>query len=126
MNLTTFISERPINISGKDKIHLKTAIVAGSILYGAREPIPYSFGFDKLPHHKKFENLKIKHHKKLIKSKNNEKTFYLEDDDRNSVGFPGEVKTFNLQFKIYFTNMNLNTYRPKNKADELRLPITKI
>ena len=45
-------SERPINITGIDKVHLKCDCVDGSIMNGTREPILYSFSLDQPPGHK--------------------------------------------------------------------------
>ena len=39
----SYNSEKPINITGIDKVHLKCDCVQGSILNGIREPILYSF-----------------------------------------------------------------------------------
>ena len=36
-------SEKPINITGNDKVHLKADCIQGSIVNGIREPILYSF-----------------------------------------------------------------------------------
>ena len=42
-------SEKPINISGIDKTHLKCNCIDGSTVIDVREPILHSFGLDKLP-----------------------------------------------------------------------------
>ena len=42
----TYKSERPINIIGVDKIHLKAYCINGSIVYGIRKPSLYSFALD--------------------------------------------------------------------------------
>ena len=39
----SYKSDRPINITGIDKIHLKCGCIQGSIVNGIREPILYSF-----------------------------------------------------------------------------------
>ena len=39
----SYKSERPINITGVDKVHLKCDCIDGSIVNGVREPILYSF-----------------------------------------------------------------------------------
>ena len=39
----SYKSDRPINITGLDKIHLKCDCIQGSIVNGIREPILYSF-----------------------------------------------------------------------------------
>ena len=39
----SYKSDRPINNTGIDKVHLKSNCVDGSIVIGVREPIFYSF-----------------------------------------------------------------------------------
>ena len=48
----SFKSDKPINITGIDKIHLNCNVVDGSIVNGVREPILYSFALDQPPDHK--------------------------------------------------------------------------
>ena len=43
----SYKSDRPINITGINKIHLKADCIQGSILNGVRKPIFYSFALDK-------------------------------------------------------------------------------
>ena len=45
-------SDKRINITGIDKIHLKSDCIIGSIVNGVREPTLYSFALDKPPGHK--------------------------------------------------------------------------
>ena len=45
----SFKSNKPINITGIDKIHLKCDCINGCVVNGIREPILYSFGLDKPP-----------------------------------------------------------------------------
>ena len=45
-------SQKPINISGNKKSHLKRTVVDGSIVNDSRKPILDSFGLDKPPGHK--------------------------------------------------------------------------
>ena len=45
-------SDKPINITGIDKIHSKCDCVNGSIVNGCREPILYSFALSSPPGHK--------------------------------------------------------------------------
>ena len=42
----SYKSDRPINITGVDKTHLKCDCVHGSIVNGTREPILYSFALN--------------------------------------------------------------------------------
>ena len=51
-------SDRPINITGIDKIHLKCDCIQGSIINGIREPILYSFALCSPPGQKKLQRTK--------------------------------------------------------------------
>ena len=48
----SYKSDKPINITGIDKIHLKCDCIQGSIVNGIREPILYSFASSRPPGHK--------------------------------------------------------------------------
>ena len=48
----SYKSDKPINITGIDKVHLKCNCVQGSIVTGIREPILYSFALISPPGHK--------------------------------------------------------------------------
>ena len=48
----SYKSDRPINITGIDKIHLKCDCIQGSFVNGIREPILYSFALSSPPGHK--------------------------------------------------------------------------
>ena len=90
-------SNKPINITGNDKIHLKCDCIQGSIVNGVREPILYSFGPNSPPGHKIFKEPKIKLFKKINKSVLSHITFYFEDDDHKPVDFNGETISFTCQ-----------------------------
>ena len=51
---TVYISEKILNLSTTNKIHLKCDIIDGSVVNGLRQPILYSFVLDKLPGYKVF------------------------------------------------------------------------
>ena len=87
-------SERPINITGIDKVHLKCDCIDGSIMNGTREPILYSFSLDQPPGHKIYKEPKVKLLKKINKSILSHITFYFEDDDYKSVDFNNEIVLF--------------------------------
>ena len=53
-------SDKPINITGIDKIHLKCDCILGSIIKGIREPILYSFALSSPPGHKIYKEPRIK------------------------------------------------------------------
>ena len=48
----SYKSDKPINVTGIDKIHLKCDCIQGSIVNGIREPILYSFALSSPPGHK--------------------------------------------------------------------------
>ena len=93
----SYNSEKPINITGIDKVHLKCDCVQGSILNGIREPILYSFVLSSPPGHKIYQEPKEKLFKKLNKPIVSHITFYLEDDDHKSVDFHNETISFTCQ-----------------------------
>ena len=105
----SYKSERPNNITGVDKVHLKCDCFAGSIVNGIREPILYSFALDQPPGHKIYKEPKVKLFKKIIKSVLSHITFYLEDDDFKAVDFNGETISFTCQpIKL---KKNMGTYK---------------
>ena len=60
-NLTgSYKSDKPNNITGIDKIHLKCDCTQGSIINGIREPIWYSFALSSPPGHKIFKGPRVK------------------------------------------------------------------
>ena len=90
----SYISDRPINISGIDKIHLKCDCIQGSIVNGTREPILYSYALSSPPGHKIFTEPRVKLFKKINKSVLSHITFYFEDDDHKPVDFNNETINF--------------------------------
>ena len=93
----SYKSDKPINITGIDKVHLKCNVVDGSIVNGVREPILYSFALDQPPGHKIYKEPKVKLFKKINKSILSHITFYFEDDDYKPVDFNGETISFTCQ-----------------------------
>ena len=93
----SYKSDKPINITGIDKVHLKCDVVDGSIVNGVREPILYSFALDQPPGHKIYKEPKVKLFKKVNKSVLSQITFYFEDDDYKPVDFNGETISFTCQ-----------------------------
>ena len=91
-----YISQKIVNLSTTNKIHLKTDCIDGGILSGNRQPVLYSFVLDKLPGYKVFSQPETVHYKKIKKSVLNTITFYLEDDNNEEVNFNGETLTFTL------------------------------
>ena len=56
----SYKSDKPINITGIDKVHLKCDCIQGNIVNGIREPILYSFALDQPPGHKIYKEPRIK------------------------------------------------------------------
>ena len=93
----SYKSDRPINITGIDKIHLKCDCIQGSIVNGIREPILYSFPLSAPPGHKIYKEPRIKLFKKVNKSVLSHITFYFEDDDYKAVDFYNETISLTCQ-----------------------------
>ena len=93
----SYKSDKPINITGIDKVHLKCDCIEGSIMNGTREPILYSFALDQPPGHKIYKEPKVKLFKKINKSVLSHITFYFEDDDYRPVDFNNEIVLFTCQ-----------------------------
>ena len=93
----SYKSDRPINITGIDKIHLKWDCINGSIVNGVREPILYSFALSSPPEHKIYKEPRIKLFKKLNKSVLSHITFCLQDDDYKPLDFNKETVSFTCQ-----------------------------
>ena len=92
----SYKSDRPINITGIDKIHLKCDCIQGSIVNGIREPILYSFALSSPPGHKIYKEHRVKLFKKMNKSVLSHITFYLVDDNK-PVDFNNETISFTCQ-----------------------------
>ena len=97
LNAGSYKGDKPINITGIDKIHLKCDCIQGSIVSGIREPILYSFALPSPPGHKIFKEPRIKLFKKINKSVLSHITFYLENDDHKPADFNGEMISFTCQ-----------------------------
>ena len=93
----SYKSDRPINITGIDKIHLKCDCIQGSIVNGIREPVLYSFALSSPPGYKMFKEPRIKLFKKVNKSVLSHITFYFEDDDYKAIDFHNETISFTCQ-----------------------------
>ena len=127
----SYESEKPFNIIGSDKVHLKYDCIDSSIVNGTREPLSNSFALSSAPGHKIYKETRIKLFKKIHKSVLSHITFYLEDDDQKSVDFNRETISFTRQIIkkqysfLYELSTNLNMNRVKNRTEDLLLPITK-
>ena len=92
-----YTSNKILNLSSTNKIHLKCDCIDGSIQDGVRQPILFSFVLDKPSGVKVFCTPETIHYKKINKSVLNTITFYLEDDSNEEVDFNQETLTFTLQ-----------------------------
>ena len=90
-------SNKPINITGIDKIHLKCDCIFGSIVNNAREPILNSFALSSPPGHKIYKKPGIKFFKRINKPALSHIRFYFEDDYYKPVDFNGETISLNCQ-----------------------------
>ena len=96
-------SQKILNLSSTNKIHLKRDVIDGSVVNGLRQLMFYSFVLDKKPGYKVFSEPGTIHYKKIVKTVLNSITFYLPDDKNEEVNFNGETLTFTLQMiKIYY------------------------
>ena len=95
----THKSEKPINIMGVDKVHLKADCIQGSIVNGCREATLFFFLLVLLQVKKYTKNQESDFLKK--KSVLSHITFYLEDDDHQPVDFHNETINFTCQIKKF-------------------------
>ena len=93
----SYKSDKPINITGINKIHLKCDCIRGSIVNSIREPILYSFALSPPLGHKIYKEPRVKLFKKINKSVLSHITFYFEDDDQKPVDFIIETISFTCQ-----------------------------
>ena len=93
----SYKSDKPINITGIDKIHRKCDCIQGSIVNGIREPILYSFAMSSPPGHKIYKEPRVKLFKNINKTVLSHITFYFEDDDHKSIDFNNETISFTCQ-----------------------------
>ena len=71
-----YISQKIVNLSTTNKIHLKFDVFDGSVVNGIREPILFSFVLVKLPGYKVFCEPETIHYKEIGKSVLNTITFF--------------------------------------------------
>ena len=90
-------SDKPVNITGIDEIHLKCDFINGSLVKGTREPILYSFALSSPPSRKIFKEPRMKNFKKINKPTRSHFKHCLEDDDHKPVDFNGETISFTCQ-----------------------------
>ena len=90
-------NDKPINVTGIDKIHLKCDCIDGSIVNGTREPILYSFALSSSPGRNLCKEPRVKLLKRINKSVLSHISFSLEDDDYKPVYFNGDMISFTCQ-----------------------------
>ena len=90
-------SDKVVDISSVEKIHLNCDKIQGSILNGTPSSILYSFDVDVSPGYKIIKDPSTVLYKNVTSDKIESLEFYLVDDDGNPVDFNGETLTFTLQ-----------------------------
>ena len=93
----SYESDKPINFTGIETIHLKCDCNNGSILNGVREPFLYFFALSSPPGHKIYKEPRVKLFKKVNKSSFISHHVFFEDDDYNPVDSHGETISFTCQ-----------------------------
>ena len=92
-----YISQKIVNLSITNKIHLKCDVINGSVVNGFSQPILYIFVLDKLPGYKIFSEPETILYTKINKSVLNNIRFYLEVDNNEEVNFNRETLTITLE-----------------------------
>ena len=92
-----YLSQKNLNLSSTNKIHISSDVIDGSVVDDVRQPILYSFVLDKPSGYKVFCEPETIHYKKINKSFLNTITFHLEDDNNEEIDFNGETLTFTFQ-----------------------------
>ena len=92
-----YISQKMVNLSSTNKIHLKCDCIDGSIQNGLGQPIIFSFVSDKPSRYKVFCEPETIHYKKINKYVLNTITIFSEYDNNEEVDFNGETLTSTLQ-----------------------------
>ena len=93
----TYKSDKPVNSTVIDEIHLNCDCIQGSIVHCTREHILYSFALSSPPRHKVYEQPRKKRFEKIKKPVLSHITFYLEDDDYKPIDFNNETIRFTCQ-----------------------------
>ena len=87
-------SEKPINIAGVDKFHLKCDCNNGSFVNGVTEPFLYFFALTSPSGFKIYKEPRIKLFEKVNKPSLSHIRFHIEDDDHKPVDFKRETISF--------------------------------
>ena len=108
----SYKSDKPINFTGIDKVHLKCDCIHGSIMDGTQELILCSFAWSSPPGRKIYKEPRIKLFKKVNKSVLSHIIFYLEDDSDKPVDFHNETISFTCQLIEYNIHIYIHTIIP--------------
>ena len=90
----THLTEKVLNISTVDKVHLICNCVDGPIVNAKGESILFSSSLDARPGYKISKEPSSFLVRKVNKNKVDEVSFYPEDDDGHQMNFNGESLTF--------------------------------
>ena len=93
----TYKSDKPINFTGIDEVHLKCDCNTGSIVNGIREQTLQSFALSSPTGHELYKKPRNKLFKKLNKPVLSHLTFCSEDDDHKTVNVNRETIRFTCQ-----------------------------
>ena len=101
----SYKSDRPINFTEIDNVHLKSDCIKGSIVTGTREPFLPSFALSSKPGHNKIKQPRIKLFKKINEGVLPHITFYLDDEDHKPVDFNGQMISFTCKLnRLFYIN----------------------
>ena len=92
-----YISQKIVNLSTTNKIHLKCDVIDGSVINSLKERTLFVFVLDEPSGYKVFCEPETIHSKKINKCVLNATTSYLEDNNKEEVDFNGKTETFTLQ-----------------------------
>ena len=92
----THTSEKPVMITTTDNVYLKCDCVDGSIVFGIREQILFSFNLSAPPGYKIIKEPTTALYKLINKTRLDTIQFFLGDSNHNPV-FNGETLTFTIQ-----------------------------
>ena len=104
----SYRSDKPIKITGIDKVHSKCDCIQGSLVNSIREPTLYSFGLSSPPDQKIYKEPKVKLFKNMNKAILSKITFYFDNDDYKPIDFNGETIIYTCQL-IKIKNSHLFT-----------------
>ena len=93
----SYKSDKLVNITGNDKVHLKCDCNNGSIVNDIQEPNVYFIALSSPSGHKTYKEPPIKPFKKNKKSVLTHIMFYIEGDDHKPLDFNEKIMSFTCQ-----------------------------